>query len=562
MSKANPSRTAAAAQLCLLGTTMLAGCWGPAPSLGDAGVEPLQRTIAVGWSPSTPTASERVTVWGGKPGRLHWGINGWSAPPKSLWPVGTTAFDGSAVESPLLNLDERGRYSLVLGPFPGDVTAIDFAVQYADGTWDNNLGANYRIELQVTDPGPETDGGLGGGTGGGVGGGAGGGLGGGTGGGLGGGLGGGTGGGVGGGAGGGLGGGAGGGVGGGAGGGVGGGAGGGLGGGTGASPDGGTGGGVGGGTGGSPDGGSTPPSVAGSGNPASVGHGARKTVVIDGLNGGGEWGDDTLLIRDAAADDARFLGANWCAHEPPWDYAALHGAWDDTNLYIGIQYVNVTDVVDPANLGSSAASIHSMDLVQFLAFNTFSGHGYSTGGDMWAKKQEFIGTDKPEYQLYFHSNFSQQGTFLSRWSAAGWAPVTNGLLTPALKGKGARLYVGSTLPGVDPHSDDAAPGSYGPPVDYLKPLAAYGNAVHSTQTDTFFELQIPLAVLGLTAANLDHGAIGIFAANGDGSAVDSIPDDAATRSTPGVSQQNSPLEWEVAKDEDKYTSPFAHVGRP
>ncbi len=61
--------------------------------------------------------------------------------------------------------------------------------------------------------------------------------------------------------------------------------------------------------------------VTPAGNPDSVGYGARKTVTIDGANTADEWGDDTLLIRDPAADDARFLGANWTGHEPPWDYA-------------------------------------------------------------------------------------------------------------------------------------------------------------------------------------------------------------------------------------------------
>ena len=297
--------------------------------------------------------------------------------------------------------------------------------------------------------------------------------------------------------------------------------------------------------------------TTGPGNPASSGYGARKTITIDGANTGDEWGDDTLLIRDPAADDARFLGDNWCAHEPPWDYASLHAAWDDDYLYIGIQYVNITDVVDPTNLGGSEASqLHGMDLVQFVAFNTIAGEGYGTGGDMWGKDHSFVGTDQAEFQLYFHSNFSQEGTYWGEWDGAALVPTVDGTQDPDLTGAGGEFFVGSTLPGVDPHADDSDPGQYGAPaINYL-------NQGHDTGYDTFFELQIPLDLLNIAADRLDTGTIGVFAANGDGSAVDSIPNDLATSSTPGVSASNSPLEWSDVDDDDEYTSPFAWVGTP
>ena len=94
------------------------------------------------------------------------------------------------------------------------------------------------------------------------------------------------------------------------------------------------------------------------------------------------------------------------------------------------------------------------------------------------------------------------------------------------------------------------------------PSINYLTAGHDTKYDTFFELQIPLSLLNISADRLDQGTIGVFAANGDGSAVDSIPNDPATSSTPGVSQSNSPLEWDATVDDDLYTSPFAWIGTP
>jgi hypothetical protein len=295
-------------------------------------------------------------------------------------------------------------------------------------------------------------------------------------------------------------------------------------------------------------------------NPEALGSGKRKTIVIDGANTNGEWGADTLLIQDPAGDDARFLGTNWSAHEAPWDYSALHAAWDDNYLYIGIQFVNITDAVDGANLGSSEGSqIQGMDLIQAVLFDVHPNVGYKSGGDMWGKTKEFSGKNQPDYQLYFHSNFSQEGTYWGEWNSTQkkLVQITDGLKNTNLSGKSGEFYVGSTLPGVVPNSDNSSPGTYSQTVDYL--VGGSGVGVHSTQYDTFFEVKIPLSLLGLGPKSLDNLAIGIFAVNGDLSSVDSIPNDPATSDTHGTSQSNSPLEW---ADNDVFSSPFVLVGKP
>ena len=176
---------------------------------------------------------------------------------------------------------------------------------------------------------------------------------------------------------------------------------------------------------------------------------------------------------------------------------------------------------------------------------------------MWGKDQEFTGVDRPDYQLYFHSNFSQEGTYLSRWNGTQLVQFVDGIADTSLTGAGGEFFAGTALPGVDPTADDGSPGDYGAAsIDYI------ADRGHSTGYDTFFELQVPLALLEIDASRLDAGTIGVFAANGDGSAVDCIPNDPATSSTPGVSASNSPLEWDFAVDDDQYTSPFAWIGTP
>ncbi len=290
--------------------------------------------------------------------------------------------------------------------------------------------------------------------------------------------------------------------------------------------------------------------------PKNIGFGKRKTITIDGKNTSDEWGADTLLVTDPAADDARFLGTNWCAHEGPIDYSSLHAAWDDENLYVGIQLVDVTDVIDSSNAGSAGGlDLVRADMIQFIAINTLAGAGYASGGDMWKKSQGFAGKELPDFQLYFHSNFSQEGTYMGKWMGAAWTPLTDGKKNKKLTGMGGHFYVGPTLMGVDPKSDDATPGQYtNTTVDYLK-------KGHDIKRDSFFELAIPLTLLDINASRLDTGNISIFCGHGEGNGVDSIPNDPATSSTPGISDSNSPLEWNANVDKDDYTSPFAWIGK-
>jgi hypothetical protein len=103
----------------------------------------------VGWSPRPAYTDDVITVWGEKPGKLHWGINGWQEPPQSLWPPGTESYgNGQAAESLLTGPNGQGRYTVEIGPFvESGVEIIDFVMHYDDGSWDNNNGNDYHITI-------------------------------------------------------------------------------------------------------------------------------------------------------------------------------------------------------------------------------------------------------------------------------------------------------------------------------------------------------------------------------------------------------------------------------
>ncbi|TNF32067.1 MAG: hypothetical protein EP329_11310 [Deltaproteobacteria bacterium] len=96
-------------------------------------------------TPSAPCKDDVITVRGDKPGKLHWGVDGWTSPDASLWPVGTVSFDASSVETPLTACGDA--YCVDLGPFGALAATLDFVFHYDDGSWDNNGGQDWHVAL-------------------------------------------------------------------------------------------------------------------------------------------------------------------------------------------------------------------------------------------------------------------------------------------------------------------------------------------------------------------------------------------------------------------------------
>ncbi|MEZ0230837.1 MAG: hypothetical protein ACAI25_19620 [Planctomycetota bacterium] len=65
-----------------------------------------------------------------KAGVVHWGKDGWKD-------IQDTALEGPGVD---------GRYRARIGPLPA-AKELDFAIKFADGSWDSNGGRDYRIAL-------------------------------------------------------------------------------------------------------------------------------------------------------------------------------------------------------------------------------------------------------------------------------------------------------------------------------------------------------------------------------------------------------------------------------
>lgn len=113
-------------------------------------------SYGVSWTPVNPDLDDVVTITvqdAGQAANLHWGLTVggvfFTEPLAAYQPAGTTPWPGSgAVETPFAGPDTAGNLVLQVGPFDNaaqEPSALDFVVHFADDSWDNNGGSDYRI---------------------------------------------------------------------------------------------------------------------------------------------------------------------------------------------------------------------------------------------------------------------------------------------------------------------------------------------------------------------------------------------------------------------------------
>ncbi len=299
------------------------------------------------------------------------------------------------------------------------------------------------------------------------------------------------------------------------------------------------------GNGGEP-GGMTPPST----NPTRGHSVVNGSITINGEQGS-IWTDDNLIAINLANNDPRSFGDGaWAMHETSGDLTHMWAAWDDDNLYLAWQAVDVTDVIDPVNAGSGDPLYSNSGYLFFLSFDTETG---GSSSNMWDKMDTFGGSTLPNYQIGMRSDL--YSLYLSQAVDGGWGGDDDfGTSYWTREDAGIEIEVGAGV-----LAANALWGIYGDVDQWLNnPEMELTNFIeHNSARDSFYEMSIPLASLGLTRASLESDGIGVFLTVGGDSALNALPHDPATLSTPGLSEHDSPLEW---ADGDVFTVPFARIG--
>lgn len=104
-------------------------------------------------SPENPTEDDVITITAprGSDGMIfHWGVEKWTKPIEAYLPEGSVYHsDGKAARTPFRKNSE-GKYQVTIGPFNNPaqkVTYIQFVTDN-NGSWDNNGGKDYRLNIK------------------------------------------------------------------------------------------------------------------------------------------------------------------------------------------------------------------------------------------------------------------------------------------------------------------------------------------------------------------------------------------------------------------------------
>lgn len=306
--------------------------------------------------------------------------------------------------------------------------------------------------------------------------------------------------------------------------------------------------------------GSTSPALGGrySTNP-NGGVGVRKTISIDGNKS--DWEQSMLVAQGVANDDPRVY-CHWSMHEIPIDNYALYAAWDNDNLYLMYEMVNVQDIVAPQDdfpLSQGALSIYNYPVFVYLNTGDGQSHGNTSYGTLWDTGNTMDANIS--HVVAFSTNLSN-GPFI-------YESDSNGLLQEkySYQSTGVNVKYGSGktlsghLYGINAAGTDQGRVAGDTLEDSSKWVDFY-ELGHKESLDMFYEVSIPLKNLGISASDIESSGLGVLQVSTYGtSGMDCLPYDLSMQDNaakPYSKDESTSMEKE---DSDHITVPMARVGR-
>ena len=282
------------------------------------------------------------------------------------------------------------------------------------------------------------------------------------------------------------------------------------------------------------------------------------------ITGASDFTADMLIAQGVANDDPRsFRGT----HEGPvYDEYALYGAWDDKNVYIGWQYTNVTDVIDPAQGYpiSDKGKPYNGDIPQMLLLNLGTGNKATglvgTGEYLWGHPINYETVIDTAICFSSKPGVGTPALFMADEDGTFSYETCVGLEDAGISYKYEDgFFCGDTLTGIKMNGYEG----YVPSMllDDSSNWVDFLDMGHSTSQDTFYTMTIPMDALGITKDQLEENGIGVmhvstFGAGGIGcTPMDMTMLDAATE--PYSKDASTSAEKE---DTDIITVPLAQLG--
>ena len=249
----------------------------------------------------------------------------------------------------------------------------------------------------------------------------------------------------------------------------------------------------------------------------ATGVGQYKTI-----NSFSDWTEDMIIAQGVANDDARIFRGS---HEGPvYDTYALYGAWDDDNLYLMWQFVNVTDVVDPAQGYpiSDNGKPWNGDIPQILAFSidpNKSGDGSAKSTDSKTgvvNYSENVWDIRVNYEtsvdtlMYFSSKPGVGQPAIFKVDDDGYFNYDTavGFNDAGVSFKYEDGFLGSEMIGIKSN------GWAGyKPEDLFNSSSDWVNMLnegHDTKQDTMYSMTIPLESIGIDREYIENNGIGVM----------------------------------------------------
>ncbi|MCH5297130.1 MAG: hypothetical protein J1E85_05625 [Ruminococcus sp.] len=295
--------------------------------------------------------------------------------------------------------------------------------------------------------------------------------------------------------------------------------------------------------------------------------GVKKTITIDGSFS--DWSEDMLIAQGAAWDIANHYkgGHENCV----LDTYALYAAWDNDNLYVAWQMVNTTDTWAREGDGPLSDGGRVLDVPLILALSvdpssTSMSALNTEGGPIWSKLDTLKFETHVDHLLYMSGKVGNGDpamfTAVDDQGNTNYKEGCKLFKSSGIEYKMAEGNMCSSIMGLN-YSEDPS-DVYDNNADWVDYKTFKGSqGTHNTKYDSFYEIKIPLSLLGIDASYIENNGIGamLVATRGE-SAIDCVPFDDTmldnAKEEYGGANDNTSHEKD---DIDVITSEFAKIGK-